>query len=409
MKNINEIRSDFPLLQKKINGKPIIYLDSTATALKPMIVIDAMNGYYQKYTANVFRGIYKISEEATKRYEESRKKVANFISAKSPAEVIFTRNASESINLVYYSWALNNCGKGDEVVTTCLEHHSNFIPWQELQQSKGINLKIWNINRNGYLNIDDLSRLITRRTKLLAMTSASNVLGTLVDINKVSAIVKKNNPSCKILIDAAQTVPHLPVDVDKWGVDFVAFSGHKMMSPTGIGVLWGRTEILEGMPPFQFGGDMIKEVHRDKTIYADIPHRFEAGTPHIAGVIGLGAAVDYLQSIGMSQVRAHEQMITEYAIKELSRIKDLKIYGPIKAEDKGGVVAFTMSGIHPHDVAQILDEDNVCVRVGFHCAQPLHEYIGCGPTVRASFYIYTTKGDIDALVAGLLKVQKLFK
>jgi cysteine desulfurase/selenocysteine lyase len=393
-----KIRKDFPLFARLINGKPLVYLDSTATSLKPQSVIDKENEYYTRYTANIFRGIYTISEEATKAYEDARGKVAKFIGATTPKEIIFTRNATESMNLVCYGLI-----HGDEVVASITEHHSNFVPWQ--QRGK---LKIWYCDKNGQLNLNDLNTLITRRTKLLAITAASNVLGTIHPIEKIVKQVKKINPDCLVLVDAAQAVPHMPVDVVRWGADFVAFSGHKMLGPTGVGVLWGRKELLDNMPPFNFGGDMILEVHEHSTVFNDVPHKFEAGTPHIAGVIGLGAAVDYLSHIGMGQVRDHEKEITKYALKVLSSMKDVTIIGSENPDTRGGVIAFTVKGIHPHDVAQILDEDNICIRVGFHCAQPLHEYLKIGPTARASFYVYTTREDIDALGEGLEKVIKTF-
>ncbi|MCX6793490.1 MAG: SufS family cysteine desulfurase [Candidatus Gottesmanbacteria bacterium] len=399
MTDASLLRRDFPQFNRNINGKPIVYLDSAATSLKPHAVINKENDYYTRYTANIFRGIYTTSEEATKEYEDARMKVAQFIGATKAEEVIFTRNTTESINLVCYSLI-----HGDEVVTSVMEHHSNFVPWQ--QRGK---LKIWYCDKSGLLNLNDLDTLITRRTKLLAITAVSNVLGTINPIEKIVKRVKKINPQCLVLVDAAQSVPHMPIDVVKWGADFVAFSGHKMLGPTGIGILWGRKELLESMKPFNFGGDMIKEVHEDSTVFNDLPHKFEAGTPHIAGAIGLGAAVDYLSRLGMESVCAHEKEITSYALDVLSSIKNITIIGPKNPEVRAGVIAFTVAGIHPHDVAQILDEDNVCIRVGFHCAQPLHEYLKTGPTARASFYVYTTREDIDALGTGLEKVIRIFK
>jgi cysteine desulfurase/selenocysteine lyase len=399
MMDVNKIRKDFPLFARRINGKPLVYLDSTATSLKPQSVIDKENAYYTRYTANINRGIYSISEEATKAYEDVREKVAKFIGARTPGEIVFTRNTTESINLVCYGLI-----HGDEVVASIMEHHSNFVPWQQ----KG-KLKIWYCDKNGQLNLDDMNTLITRRTKLLAITAVSNVLGTINPIEKIIKKVKQLNPQCLVLVDAAQAAPHIPIDVIKWGADFVAFSAHKMLGPTGVGVLWGRKELLESMPPFNFGGDMIAEVHETSTVFNEVPHKFEAGTPHIAGVIGLGAAIDYLSKIGMKNVRAHEKEITNYAIDVLSAIKEVTIIGSKNPDTRGGVIAFTVRGIHPHDVAQILDEDNICIRVGFHCAQPLHEYLEIGPTARASFYIYTEKKDIDILGEGLEKVIKVFK
>lgn len=395
---MKDVRSDFPQLKRKINGKRLVYLDSSATSLKPRQVISKEAEYYEMYCANVFRGIYRTSEEATEEFENARTKAAAFIGAKESAEVIFTRNASESINLVASSMK-----KTDEVVTTIMEHHSNFVPWQQLAD-----LKILKLGDDGRLDLKDLEKLITRKTKLLAMTAVSNVLGTINPIRFISCIVKRINPACLIIVDAAQAVPHMKINVRDWGADFVAFSSHKMLGPTGVGVLWGKREVLEQLSPYQYGGDMIKEVHIEKTIFADLPHRFEAGTPHIAGVIGLGAAVDYLKELGMNSVRSHEIEITDYALKALATVKGVDVYGPVNAEDRGGVIAFTMKGAHAHDIAQLLDEDNVCIRAGHHCAMPLHEYLKIPATARASFYAYTTKEDVDALIVGLEKIRKIF-
>lgn len=403
----SSIQKDFPQLRRRVRGKPLIYLDSTATSLKPIRVINKINEYYTKYSANIFRGIYNISEEATTEYEDARRRVAQFIHASKPEEIVFTRNTSESINLVAYAWGSKNLRKGDSMVTTIMEHHSNFVPWQQMAKEKSLEFKILGLGQNGELNLKELNTLITRRTKLLAITAVSNVIGTINPIKAIISAVKKLNPNCLVLVDAAQAVPHMKVDVQDWGADFVAFSGHKMLGPTGIGVLWGRFELLEEMPPFLFGGDMISEVHLGETIFNGVPHKFEAGTPHIAGTIGLGAAVDYLTTLGMDEVRTHEESITAYALKNLSDMKGIRIIGPHQREHRGGVIAFTMDGIHPHDVAQILDQDNICIRVGFHCAQPLHEYLKIGPTCRASFYVYTTNDDIDAFIVGLEKVRKL--
>ena len=399
-----DVRKDFPQFKRMINGKPIIYLDSTATSLKPQLVIDKENEYYTKYTANIFRGIYTTSEEATKEYEDVRLKVANFIHAPKPEEIIFTRNTSESINLVAYC-LMYTYGKGDEVVASVMEHHSNFVPWQQMALENGIEFKVWQIDKQGELNLQDLDTLITRRTKLLAITAVSNVLGTIVPIKEIVKKVKTINPRCLVLVDAAQAVPHMPVDVADWGADFVAFSSHKMLGPTGVGVLWGKYELLDSMKPYQYGGEMIQEVRVDKTIFKEVPHKFEAGTPHIAGVIGFGAAIDYLSALGMDNVRAHEEEIVTYAMKELKKVNGLTIYGPQK---RAGVIAFTMKSAHAHDIAQILNEDNVCIRSGNHCAMPLHLSMGIAATARASFYIYTTKEDVDVLVQGLEKVNKIF-
>lgn len=401
------IRKDFPQLKRKINGKRIVYLDSTATSLKPRLVIDKINEYYTQYTANVFRGIYTTSEEATTEYEKAREKVARFINAPQASEIVFTRSTTESLNLVAAGIGKES-NADDNFVVSIMEHHSNFVPWQQRALKKGIGFKVWGIEKDGTLNLKELEKFITRRTKLLAITAVSNVLGT---INPIKEIVKKTrelNPQCLIIVDAAQAVPHAHVDVADWGADAVAFSGHKMLGPTGVGVLWAKMVLLKRLNAYQYGGEMISEVHVDRTVFKEPPHKFEAGTPHIAGVIGLGAAVDYLSALGMNKIRAHEKEITTYALKKLSGFPDISIIGPSDARKRAGVIAFTMKGIHPHDIAQVLDEDNVCIRVGFHCAQPLHEYLGIGPTARASFYVYTTKEDVDALIDGLKKVRKMF-
>ena len=387
---------DFPLLKRNINGKRIVYLDSTATSLKPQAVIDKENEYYTRYSANIFRGIYTISEEATAEYEDVRDNVARFIHAPSKDEIVFTRNTTESINLV-----AAGIETSDEVVASIMEHHSNFVPWQQLTKCS-----VWRLGKDGKLNLNDLEKLITPKTKVLAITAVSNVLGTINPISQICQIVKRINPKCLVVVDAAQAAPHMPIDVRSWGADFVAFSSHKMLGPTGVGVLWGKMELLETLPPYQYGGEMIKEVHVDKTVFAKPPHKFEAGTPHIAGVIGFGAAIDYLEKLGMDNVRAHEVEITAYALKQLKQIGDITIYGP---QERGGVIAFTMKGVHAHDIAQILDEDNICIRAGHHCAMPLHEYLKISATARVSFYVYTTKEDVDALIEGLEKVKILFQ
>lgn len=404
----NVIKKDFPQLTRLINGKPIVYLDSTATSLKPRQVIDKENEYYTKYTANVFRGIYTTSEEATAEYEKSRELTAAFIGAVSADEIVFTRNTSESINLVAYSYILNSFNPGDRVVTTIMEHHSNFVPWQQLGKRRNISVDIWYTDEKGTLDLSALEKLVTPKTRLVALTAASNVLGTITPVAQIVKMVKKINPKCLVLIDAAQAAPHMPVDVGAWGADFVAFSSHKMLGPTGIGVLWARPELLEEMTPFNYGGDMISEVHVDKTVFKKPPHKFEAGTPHIAGVIGFGAAVQYLSALGMDNIRIHEKELTKYAITKLEAVSGLSFMGPKDPVVRGGVFACTMKDAHPHDIAQLLNEDNIFIRAGNHCAMPLHEHYGVSSTARASCYIYTTREDIDAFVAGLLKVQKTF-
>jgi cysteine desulfurase / selenocysteine lyase len=400
-------RKDFPVLSRKINGKPVIYLDSTASALKPQSVIDAENEYYRNFSVNIFRGVYKLSEEATERFERTRETVAAFIHV-VPEEVIFVRNATEAMNLVATSWGRANIGDGDEIVSTVMEHHANIVPWQEVAKEKHATLKFIDITGDGLLDIDSLEKLVGKKTKIVCITHASNVLGTINPVRQIVDMVKRINPGTLVLVDAAQSVPHMTVDVKSLGCDFLAFSGHKMLGPTGTGVLWGKKEILSAMPPYQMGGEMIKEVYLDHTVYNDIPYKFEAGTPHIAGVIGLEKAVTYLQDIGMDAVREHEQMLVRYALKLLSDIRGLTMYGPTDAAVKGGVIAFTVKGVHPHDVAQVLDRSNICIRSGHHCAMPLHTRLGIGASCRASFYIYTTKSDIDALVTGIEESKKVF-
>ncbi len=408
MFDAKKIRADFPQLSRLINDKPIVYLDSTATSLKPQTVIDKENEYYTRYTANVFRGIYTTSEEATAEYEKTRMLTAEFIGAVSADEVVFTRNASESINLVAYSYVLNEFAPGDRILTTIMEHHSNFVPWQQLGSRKGIDVAIWYADEQGCLDMNKLETLITPKTRLVALTAASNVLGTLVPIKEIVRAVKKLNPKCLVLVDAAQAVPHMPVNVQEWGADFVVFSSHKMLGPTGIGVLWAKAEHLEAMTPFNYGGDMIAEVHIDKTVFKAPPHKFEAGTPHIAGVIGFGKAVEYLSTLGMEHVRAHEKELVSYAMEQMKQVEGLDYIGPKDPEIRGGVFAMTLAGTHPHDIAQLLNEENIFIRAGNHCAMPLHESYKISSTARASFYVYTTREDIDHLVAALQNVKKMF-
>ncbi len=405
---MKDLRADFPQLNRKIQGKRLIYLDSTATSLKPRQVIAKEQEYYTSYCANIFRGIYTTSEEATAAYELARSRVARFIGAPSSDEIVFTRNTTESINLVMNALSRTTL-HGSEMVTTIMEHHSNFVPWQQLALGFGVLFRVWNVDASGALPLKDIEQVVTKKTKILAVTAVSNVLGTINPIRKICQIVKRMNPRCLVLVDAAQAAPHMKIDVRDWGADIIAFSSHKMLGPTGVGVLWARRDILEEFSPYQYGGEMIKEVHVDQSVFADPPHKFEAGTPHIAGVIGLGAAVDYLEHIGMDAVRDHEVEITDYALKALTSVKGVDMYGPTNAKDRGGVIAFTMKGTHAHDIAQLLNEDNVCIRAGHHCAMPLHEFLKIPATARASFYVYTTKADVDALVNGLEKIKQLFK
>lgn len=401
------IQRDFPLLRKKINDKRIVYLDSAATSLKPQQVLDKMNDYYTQYSANVFRGIYSLSEEATSEYEKARKKVAGFIQAPKSEEIIFTRNTTESINLVAAGIG-KTLEKGDEIVTTIMEHHSNFVPWQQVALRKNIEFKVWNVGPDRRLDLAELNHLITRRTKVLAITAVSNMLGTINPVKQIVSIVRKLSPECIIVVDAAQAVPHMPVNVVDWGADFVAFSSHKMLGPTGVGVLWGKLEQLKELFPYQYGGEMITQVYVDRTVFAQPPLKFEAGTPDIAGVIGLGAAVDYLNALGMENVREHEKEITKYSLESLKKLDGITIFGPQEADSRGGVIAFTLDGVHPHDIAQVLDEDNICIRAGHHCAMPLHNFFHLPATARVSFSVYTSKKDIDDLVIGFYKVKKKF-
>lgn len=400
------IRKDFPILQRKAHDSvPLVYLDSTATSQKPLAVIEAMNEYYRRSNANIHRGVHTLAEEATAMYEEAREKIAKFISAPSAKQVIYTRNATESINLVAYTWARANLKAGDLVILTEMEHHSNLVPWLMLQAERGIELDFIPVTEDGLLDLEAYKSLLSRTPKLVAFTHMSNVLGT---INPAADIIRMAHSAGAItVVDAAQSVPHLKVDAQALDADFLAFSAHKMCGPTGIGALYGKAELLESMPPFLGGGDMIKEVKLRSFRPNTLPHKFEAGTPAIAEAVGFGVAVDYLTKVGMDNIAAHEHEITEYALERLEEIPGVKLFGP-SADKKGGVAAFTFEGVHPHDVAQILDRDGIAVRAGHHCAQPLHEKFGIPATSRASFYLYNTKEEVDLLVNGIYKVKELF-
>lgn len=404
--NVNEIRKDFPILERETaGGRRVIYLDSTATSQKPLQVIEAMNDYYRRSNANIHRGVHTLAEEATSLYEGARERIAKFINAASPREVIYTRNTTESINLVAYSWARANLKAGGLVILTEMEHHSNLVPWHMLQAERGIELEFIPVTEDGLLDLGAYKALLNRNPKLVSFTHMSNVLGT---INPAAEIIRLAHAAGAVtLVDGAQSVPHLSVDVQALDADFYAFSAHKMCGPTGIGVLYGKSALLEAMPPFLGGGDMIKEVKLRSFRPNTLPHKFEAGTPAIAEAVGFGAAVDYLTRVGMKDIAAHEHEITEYALERLEEVPGVKVFGP-SADKKGGVAAFTLDGIHPHDVAQILDRDGVAVRAGHHCAQPLHEKFGIPATSRASFYLYSTKDEVDLLVQGLYKVKEMF-
>ena len=403
-----DIRQDFPILARQVHGKPLIYLDSTASSQKPLSVLETMNEYYKMYHANVHRGVYEISEEATARMEKARVKVARFINARQSKQVIFTRNTSESINLVAYTWGSANISAGDLIVLTELEHHSNLVPWQLLAQRTGARLEFIPVTDDGLLRQDIYEQLLQQQPKLVAFAHMSNVLGTINPAREM--IAKAHASGAVVVLDAAQSVPHLPVDVQELDVDFLCFSGHKMLGPTGVGVLYGKRDLLEEMPPFMGGGDMIRTVHLRESTWNDLPWKFEAGTPAIAEAIGLGAAVDYLSALGMEYVHRLEQEITAYALQQLSTVPDLTIYGPREVEQRGGVISFTLGDIHPHDLASILDQEfGVAVRAGHHCAQPLMERYGLAATARASFYVYTLPSDIDTLVQGLHKALHIFQ
>jgi len=405
--NITDIRKDFPILGREVRpGVRLTYLDSTATSQKPLAVIEAMNDYYRHSNANIHRGVHTLAEEATALYESAREKIAKFINASSAREVIYTRNTTESINLVAYTWARANLKQGDLVILTEMEHHSNLVPWQMLQAERGIELDFITVTEEGLLDLENYKSLLSRRPKLVSFTHMSNVLGT---INPAAEIIRLGHEANAIvLVDGAQSAPHLKVDMQALDADFYAFSAHKMCGPTGIGALYGKAALLESMPPFLGGGDMIKEVKLRSFRANSLPHKFEAGTPAIAEAIGFGSAVDYLTKLGMDNIAEHEHQITEYALERLEEIPGVKLFGP-SADKKGGVAAFTLDGIHPHDVAQILDQDGIAVRAGHHCAQPLHEKFGIPATSRASFYLYNTKEEVDLLVNGIYKVKEIFK
>ncbi|MCI0345560.1 MAG: cysteine desulfurase [Chloroflexi bacterium] len=403
-----EIRKEFPILSTTTsNGKPLVYLDSASSSQKPQAVIDAVDGFYRGYNANVHRGIYEIGEKATAAYEEARASVAKFINAGSWREIVFTRNATEAINLVAYSWGRRNIERGDAIVLTEMEHHANLVPWQLLVQEKDGDLEFIPITDDGQLRLDVFEVLLKLKPKLVAFTHVSNTLGTINPVVEMTRMA--HAAGAKVLVDGAQAVPHVPVDVQEIDADFYVFSGHKMLGPTGSGALWAERQLLEAMPPFLAGGEMIREVHLRRSEWNEVPWKFEAGTPDIAADIGLGAAADYLRDLGMDRVREHEKELVTYALVQLmSKHPDVALYGPLDAGLRGGVVPFNIPGVHPHDVAQVLDRHGVAVRAGHHCTMPLHERLDLPATVRASFNVYTTKADIDALISGITEVKRLF-
>ena len=407
--SIEKIREDFPILKRKVrNDKQLVYFDNAATSQKPIQVINAISDFYTNHNSNIHRADHALAEEATEAYEITRDKVAKFLNIKDRQEIIFVRGTTEAINLVAYTWGRQNVNAGDIIVTTEYEHHSNIVPWQLLTQEKGAKLEYIGVNDDGELLLDQLDTyLATGKVKLVAISQMSNVLGTITDMPEVMKKCKK--AGVKVLVDGAQSVPHMKVDLQSLGCDFFAFSAHKMLGPTGVGVLWVRKELLEQMIPFHGGGDMIREVHKYETTWNDLPYKFEAGTPNIADVIGFSAALDYLSNLGMDFVRNHEIEITKYALEKMSAIKGLKIYGTKDISKRGGVISFNFADIHPHDLATIIDEEGVAIRSGHHCAQVLMERLDVAATSRASFYIYNTKEEVDVLIKSLEKAARLFK
>ena len=394
--------NDFPILRSRMNGHPPAYLDNSATTQKPESVVRAICGYYGSCNANPHRGVYELSVKATKVYEEARRKVAAFLNAKSTKEIIFTKNATESLNLVAYSYGLNNLRGGDEILITIAEHHSNLVPWQRVAQATGAKLNYIYLAADGNLSAEDIDKKLTRRTKILAVTQISNVLGLVNDIKTLAA--KAHEVGAVIVVDGAQSVPHIPVDVQDLDADFLAFSGHKMLSPMGIGVLYGKKKILEEMPPFLSGGDMIEYVEEQTTTFAELPQKFEAGTQNVGGAAGLTAAINYIQRVGFDTIERIEKDLTTYALAELKKIPYVELYA-CEAENKIGIISFNIKDVHPHDVATILDAQGVAIRAGHHCAQPLIKYLGQNSTCRASFYFYNTRQDVERLIEAIQKVR----
>ncbi|HTJ60055.1 MAG TPA: cysteine desulfurase [Candidatus Saccharimonadales bacterium] len=405
--DVDRIRADFPILSRTAHGKTLVYLDNAATSQKPKAVIDAMSSVYEEHNANIHRGVYEFSERTTALFEGAREKVAKFINAPQTREVIFCRNATEGLNLVMNTWGREHIGPGDVIVTTVLEHHSNFVPWQQLVQQVGASLVVVDIDDDGRLRRDQFTAAMAKRPKLVTLTQTSNGLGTVTPARELTA--EAHAAGALVVIDGAQSVPHAKVDVRDLDCDFLAFSGHKMLAPPGSGVVWGRAAILEKMRPFLYGGDMISRVAVDLTTWNDLPWKFEAGTSAYVDAIGLGAAVDYLEAVGMEKIHEHERALVAYALPKLMAIPGLTVFGPKTADDRVGVISFDLAGIHPHDVAQIFDSEGICVRAGHHCNQPLMTRLGTAATTRASFYLYNTFAEIDLLVAAIAKAKTLFK
>lgn len=400
------LKNDFPIFNRKVNGKPLIYLDNAATSQKPKSVINCIDNYYKNHNSNIHRGVHTLSYESTVMYEDAHKKIADFIGAQDWKEIIFTRNATESINLLAYGWGLHNLKEGDEIIITIMEHHSNIVPWQMLRDLKGIKINVLGVDEKGDLKLEDLSRVLSDKTKLVCIIHASNVLGTVNPVKKITEEAKK--VGALVLIDAAQSAPHIPINVQDIGCDFLVASGHKMMGPTGIGFLYGRSELLQEMEPFMYGGDMIEKVTLSKSTWNELPWKFEAGTPNIAGGIGLGAAVDYLQEVGLQNIYNHEEELLSYALEKIYEFGWINVYGHKGVSNSVGVISFNVVGVHPHDVAGMLDEQGIAVRSGHHCAQPLMHELSMDYAARMSFYLYNTKEEIDLCIETLKKVKKLF-
>jgi len=402
--DVRKVRADFPILARKIHNKPLVYLDNAATTQKPQAVIDALIYYYTAQNSNIHRGVHTLSEEATASYEESRATVQRFLNAADPREIIFVRGATEGVNLVAQTWGRANIRSGDEIVISAMEHHSNIVPWQILCEQQGANLRVAPVNDAGELLLDEFEKLLGPKTKLVAMSHVSNALGTVNPVRKIVEAARRVN--ARVLLDGAQAVPHMPVDVRAIDCDFYAFSGHKIYAPTGIGILYGKAELLEAMPPYQGGGDMISSVTFEKTLYNRLPYKFEAGTPHVSGAIGLGAALDYVNSVGLDRIARHEKQVLAHGTRRLLEIPGLRLVGT--AKEKEGILSFVLEGIHPHDVGTILDQEGIAIRTGHHCAQPLMERFGVPATARASLGLYNTVEEMDALVRGIEKVREVF-
>jgi cysteine desulfurase/selenocysteine lyase len=404
MYDVEKVRTEFPILGRKVGGKDLVYLDNAATSQKPRRVLEALNEHYEEHNANIHRGVHRLSEEATSAYEGSRGKVARFLGATEEAGLVFTRGTTESVNLVAHAWGRKELREGDEVVLTEVEHHSNLVPWQLAVRATGAKLRFVPVLEDGTLDMEEAARLIGARTKMVAAVHASNVLATINPVERLAELA--HEAGALMLVDGAQSAPHLPVNVEALGCDFFACSGHKMLGPTGVGVLWGRPEVLEEMDPFLGGGEMIREVHLDHSTWNDPPHKFEAGTMNIAQVVGFGAAVDYLKGLRMENVREHERRLGAYAYQRLSELEGITIHGP--TEERTGIASFTLPDVHPHDLSQLLDEEGIAIRSGHHCTQPLMRRLGVVATARASFYLYNTEEEVDALVDALARAREFF-